>query len=108
MGHEDEKLSVRQWIDVAHFCLKSNGSLTMIHRADKLDRMILALGKRFGAVEIFPLWPKAGEHAKRVILRAIKDRKSPATLHAGLALHTGGGDYTPEAQKVLRDAEKLF
>ena len=108
MGHDDKKLSVRDWIDAAHFCLKSNGSLTMIHRADKLDRMILALGKRFGAVEIFPLWPKAGEQAKRVIMRAIKDRKSPATLHAGLVLHTDGGDYTAAAQKVLRDAEKLF
>lgn len=107
MGHDDN-LSVKDWIDVAHFCLRSNGSLNMIHRADKIDKIIQALGKRFGAVEIIPLWPKQGENAKRVIVRAIKDRKSPAVLHAGLNLHIEGRQYTPEAEKILREAKQLF
>lgn len=108
MGHDDEDLSVKDWIDAAHFNLKSKGSLIMIHRADKLDRIILAIGKRFGAIEVIPLWPKAGVNAKRVIVRAIKDRQSPATLHAGIVLHDEQGDYTPQAEKILRDAEKLL
>ncbi len=103
MGHENEDLTVKDWVDAAHFCLKSNGSLSMIHRADKIDKIIMALGKRFGAVEIFPLWPKAGEDAKRVILRCIKDRKSPATLHAGFVLHNEDGSYTAQTENILRE-----
>lgn len=98
---------LREWIDKAHDCLKSNGTLTMIHRADKIDKMIAALGKRFGAVEIIPLWPKQGEAAKRVILRAIKHRKSPAHIHAGLVLHDEAGEYSEAAQKILRHAAAL-
>lgn len=107
MGSDDE-LSVKDWIDAAHFCLKSKGTLTMIHRADKIDKIILALGKRFGAVDIFPLWPKTGVNAKRVIVRATKDRLSPTTMHAGITLHNEEGDYTQEAERILRDAKALF
>lgn len=107
MGHEDASVSVKDWVDCAHFCLKSNGTLTMIHRADKIVDILQALGKRFGAVEIIPLWPKAGDNAKRVIVRAIKDRKTPATLHAGLIIHRDDGTYTAAAEAVFRDAEAL-
>lgn len=107
MGHEEKDLSLQDWVDAAHECVKSNGSLTMIHRADKLDKMIQALGKRFGAVEIIPLWPKEGENAKRVIVRAVKHRKSPAILHAGLTLHNEEGEYTHEAENILRNMEAL-
>lgn len=107
-GRDVKQDDLRDWIDTAHDCLKSNGSLTMIHRADKIDKMIAALGKRFGAVEIIPLWPKTGEAAKRVILRAIKHRKSPATIHAGLVLHGDDGNYTAEAEQILRDMKGLY
>lgn len=108
MGHDDKDVSVKDWIDVAYNAMKSNGSLSMIHRADKTDKIITALGKRFGAVEIIPLWPRQGEDAKRVIIRAIKHRKSPARLHAGLILHDENGEYTEAAEKILRGARALL
>jgi tRNA1(Val) A37 N6-methylase TrmN6 len=110
MGHSEETMTVKDWIDTAHFCLKSKGSLTMIHRADHLDKIIQALGKRFGAVEIFPFWPRHGEQASRVIVRAFKDRYSPMKMHAGLALHGDKQDrnYTAQTEKILRDGERLF
>lgn len=106
MGHD--VLTVKEWVDVGHDCLKSNGSITMIHRADKTDKIIQALGKRFGAIEIIPLWPKQGEEAKRVVIRAIKHRKSPASLHAGLVLHGDDGEYTGEAENIFRHAKGLY
>ena len=57
----------------------------------------------FGAIEIIPLWSRAGIEAKRVIIRAIKDRKTPARIHAGLVLHELDGSYTEAADAVLRD-----
>lgn len=106
MGHDDTTLE--DWIRCAHRNLKSKGSLTMVHRADALDEIIRGLGKMFGAVEIYPLWPKVGVKAKRVIVRALKDRHTPLRLHAGMVLHQDNGNYTTEAEAVLRGAEALL
>jgi tRNA1(Val) A37 N6-methylase TrmN6 len=106
-AHNHGETTLEDWIDAAHLNLKSGGSFTIIHRADHTDKIILGLGKRFGAIEIIPLWPKTGVNAKRVIIRAIKDRRSPAVLHAGLTLHEAGGEYTQVAENILRSAAAL-
>lgn len=108
MGHQENEHSIKEWIEVAHFNLKSNGTITIIHRADQTDEIIRVMGKRFGAIELIPLWPKIGVKAKRVIIRAIKDRRSPLTLHSGLTLHDDDGQYTIEADKILKHAEGLL
>ncbi len=100
--------SLKDWTDAAFYALKPQGSLSLIHRADMLDRVVHSLGKRFGAIEIFPIWPGHGKPANRVILRARKDRRSPATLHPGLILHEAGRRYTPAAERILRDGRELL
>lgn len=107
LGHQDETMSVKDWVDAGFKNLRSGGSLTMIHQASMTDDIIQALGRRFGAVEIIPLWPRLGEAAKRVIVRARKDRQTPCTLHPGLVLHEAGGGYTPETDGILRDMAAL-
>jgi tRNA1(Val) A37 N6-methylase TrmN6 len=106
LGHGETTLI--DWIDAAFHNVKSGGTFTIIHRADHSDKIIAGLGKRFGAIDIIPLWPRAGEQAKRVIIRAIKDRKSPATVHAGLVLHEANGDYTLEAEAILRGGQSIL
>lgn len=106
-GNFEKDLSVKDWIDAAFRNLKSGGSLTIIHRADKIDAIIQGMGKRFGAIEIIPLWPRAGQDAKRVIIRALKDRKTPAALRAGIILHEENGDYTREADAILREMKAI-
>lgn len=81
--------------------------MTMIHRADHVDKIVQGLGKSFGQIEIIPLWPRAGEPAKRVIVRAVKGRKTPALIHPGLVLHNPDGSYTLEADRVLRQAGSI-
>lgn len=105
MGHESATL--KSWIDAGFRNLKSGGTLTMIQRADMTDKIILGLGKRFGAVEIIPLYPRSGEAAKRVIIRAVKDRKTPSILHAGIILHEADGRYTARADEILRDGAAI-
>ncbi|MCI5060604.1 MAG: methyltransferase [Alphaproteobacteria bacterium] len=104
MGHEEHDISVEDWVIAAFNTLRGKGTLSLIHRADHLDKIIQALGKRFGGIEIIPLWPRAGEEAKRVIIRAQKHSKSPAKLHSGIVIHGKDGEYTNEAQAILRDA----
>ena len=108
LGHQDEEMSVKDWVDAGFKNLRSGGSLTMIHQASMTDDIIQALGRRFGAVEIIPLWPRLGDAAKRVIIRARKDRQTPCTLHPGLVLHEAGGGYTPETAGILRDMAGLI
>jgi len=107
MGHDND-VSTKDWVHNASRLLKPQGGLTMVHEAGKADKIIQAMEGRFGAIEIIPLWPKAGRQAKRVIIRAIKGRKTPLSLHSGIILHDDQGGYTLEADKILRDGEGLF
>jgi tRNA1(Val) A37 N6-methylase TrmN6 len=94
------------WIAAALAAVKPKGWLTLIHRADRLDALLGLLGGRAGAVTILPLWPRAGEPAKRVILRARKGARTPSQLLPGLVLHEGEG-FTAAAQAILRDGAAL-
>jgi len=83
----------------------SGGTFTLILRADRLAEVLAALPGR-GTV-IFPLWPKQGEAAKRVIVQARKGARAAPVLLPGLVLHQADGAYTPEADAVLRDGASL-
>jgi tRNA1(Val) A37 N6-methylase TrmN6 len=107
LGHLDEEMDMEVWVDAAFKHLKSRGTLTMIQRADMVDKIIRAMGKRFGGVTIIPLWPRAGVDAKRVIIRAIKDSRAPAKIHAGIVLHEHDGTYTEIADSILRNAAMI-
>lgn len=107
-GHLDNDLSLDVWVKHIHRVLKSKGSLTMVHQAERLDDMIVSMHKRFGALEIIPLWPKLGVQAKRVVVRAYKDRQSPLTMTAGLVLHEQDGAYTPQANEILKNGKGLY
>jgi tRNA1(Val) A37 N6-methylase TrmN6 len=57
-------------------------------------------------VTLLPLWPRAGEPAKRVILQARRGAKGPDRVLPGLVLHEGAG-WSAEAERVLRDGAAL-
>jgi tRNA1(Val) A37 N6-methylase TrmN6 len=102
-----EMVPLEIWLGFCLRMLTPRGSLTLIHRADRLDEILTCLHKKAGAVEIIPLWPRAGVAAKRVIIRARKGLKSPATLHPGLVLHQADGSFTPQTEAILRSGASL-
>ena len=95
------------WVRFADAMLKPRGTLTMVHRADRIDDILQALRGRFGSLVLVPLWPKPGVEAKRLLLVARKGGKAPARLTGGLTVHNAEGGYSPAAERVLRDAEAL-
>ncbi|RTR24681.1 methyltransferase domain-containing protein [Azospirillum griseum] len=95
------------WLRFAHAMLTPRGVVTLVHRADRLDDILDALRGRFGAVVIVPLWPKAGQEAKRVLVSARKGVNTPLRLTAGLVVHREDGSYSAEADRILRDAGAL-
>lgn len=106
-GHQDEDLSLDDWIKAAHRLVKSNGSFTIIYPSAGVDKIIKAMGKRFGAIEIIPLWQRAGHEARRVIIRAVKDRLTPTRILPGVLLHEEDGGYTKAADLILRNGNRI-
>lgn len=102
-----EELGLEAWLDVALRFLKPRGRLAVVHRADRLDDLVAALGGRCGEVTVIPFWPRAGEAARRVVVRARKAVRTPAQLLPGLVLHTADGAFTPEAEQILREGKAL-
>jgi tRNA1(Val) A37 N6-methylase TrmN6 len=95
------------WVDFAIRMTKPKGAVTFIHRADRLDELLALFHGRAGGIVVFPLWPKPGREAKRVIVRARPGVKTPMRLSAGLVLHEDDGGYTRDALSILRDGGAL-
>lgn len=96
------------WIDSMIALARPKGGLTLIHRADRLDDILAALRGSAGDIEVLPLWPRAGEPAKRIIVRARKGIRGGVTMAPGLILHGSPGTrYTPEAEAILRGGAAL-
>lgn len=93
------------------FCLKAvreGGTITLIHRADRLADILALLAPKAGSFKIRPIAPFADAPAKRVIVRAIKTGKAPLMLLPPLALHEReGAAHAVEAEAILRGEKEL-
>jgi tRNA1(Val) A37 N6-methylase TrmN6 len=94
------------WIGAALRLVRRRGSVTIIHRADRLAAVLAGFGGA-GGIVVFPLWPGDGKPAKRVLVQARPGIAAPLRLAPGLVLHAPGGAYTEAADAVLRDAAPL-
>lgn len=95
------------WVDAAVRAVRPKGSVTFIHRADRIDDLLAAFHGILGDIVVFPLWPGRGKAAKRVIVTGRKGVSGPARISPGLRLHDDGGTFTPLANAVLRDGDPL-
>jgi tRNA1(Val) A37 N6-methylase TrmN6 len=93
------------WLKLGLQRTVSGGFFTAILRADRLNEALAALPER--GVCAFPLWPRAGEAPKRVIVQARKGSGAPFALLPGLVLHRDDGSWTDEADAVLRRGSAL-
>ena len=93
------------WLKLGLQRTVSGGFFTAILRADRLPEALAALPEK--GVSVFPLWPKTGAAAKRVIVQARKGSRSPFSLLTGLVLHRQDGSWTDEAEAVLRRGSAL-
>jgi tRNA1(Val) A37 N6-methylase TrmN6 len=109
----EAEVGIEGWVTCAHTALKHKGTFTLIHRADRLDTILVVLSQGFGDIGVFPLWPKSADNAgaaldaKRVIIRARKGVSSPLRLLPGLILHEADGAYTPAAEQILRGGAEI-
>lgn len=109
IGHMEGEVELAAWLKAAIRFLKPKGRLFMVHRADRLGDILAGLKPlKVGEIRVFPLWPKPGRAATRVVVAARKDARTPLEVLPGLMLHREDGSYTERADDVLRRAGMLF
>ena len=96
-----------QW---ARFCLlmvRPKGTVTFIYRTDRLDQALSFFIGKLGNITVYPLWPGQNKPAKRVLIRGIKNTGGLLKLQPGMILHHSNGQYTVEAEQILRHAKGI-
>lgn len=93
------------WIEVGLKRTISDGTFTVILRAGRIAEAIARMPQH--GLTIFPLWPRVGEPAKRVILQVRKGSRAETVMAPGLVLHEADSRYTRSAEAILRDATAL-
>ena len=95
------------WVRFSLAMVRAKGTVTFIHRADRIDALLGQIAGRAGEVVIFPLWAGQGRAASRVLVSARKQIGGPARLAAGLVLHEPDGRFSAAAEAVLREGRGL-
>lgn len=99
--------NLSDWVRFALAMVRGKGTVTFVHRADRIDALLGHLAGRAGEIAIFPLWPAAGRAASRILVRATKQVQAPARLLPGLVLHGADGRFSDAAEAVLRGGAAL-
>jgi len=96
------------WAGYLLAAVRDGGTLTLVHRADRLADLLALLSAKAGSFQIRPVHPHADEPAGRVLVRAIRGGRAPLRLLPALVLHErGGAKHTPEAEMILRGEADL-
>jgi tRNA1(Val) A37 N6-methylase TrmN6 len=91
------------WTDFLTLAVREGGSVTLVHRAERLGDILALLARRAGSFQVRPVHPFADAPASRVLVRAIRAGRAPLRLLPPLVLHPRAGPkHTPEAEAVLR------
>ena len=103
-----ETVPLADWVAFMAACLREGGGLTLVHRADRLPDLLSAMRPHGGGITVYPIWPRVGEPARRVIVSARKGSKAPSRILPGLVLHGPDGSFSDAAAAVLEDGRPLY
>ena len=106
-SHIEGDARLSHWVEFLLRMASPNGTITMVHRADRLDEILALLHGRAGGIVVFPIWPRLGVSPKRVIVRAKVGSRAPLRISSGIILHEPDGRYTEMALSVLNSAASL-
>lgn len=98
---------LEKWVRFLATCAAPRGRLWMIHRPAALTDLLTAMRGRFGGISVFPLFPRAGAPAARILLSATKGSRAETRLLDGAIMHESTGAYTPAIEAVLREGRAL-
>lgn len=97
----------KSWMESALHWVKHGGSVSVIHKPDALSQILMHADRKFGAIEIWPIHSKADKPAIRVIVKMIRNRKTPLTMHPPVVLFDVEGGESARSKDILRNAKGL-
>jgi len=106
-SHAMPSTGLEDWARFMARMVRPAGRATLIHKAEALTRILAVMAPRFGSLVVFPIFPRAGESAIRVIVEGIKGSRAPLEFRQGLVLHEDGHGFTPRATAILRHGAAL-
>ncbi len=106
-AHNGQDITLEQWLKFCIKMLKPFGKFYMIDRAEALDEILSILRPQAGNIKVVPVYSKAGQKAKRVMISAQKDSKTPLEILPPLYIHEANA-HTKEAEAILRNAKSYF
>jgi FkbM family methyltransferase len=99
--------NLARWARFMAAMARPGGSATMIHRADAIGEVLSAFAGRFGGLLVYPLYPREGKSAIRVLVQGIKGSNKPVELRSGLVMHDAGNRFRTEVEAILRQGAGL-
>ncbi len=107
LAHNHSGFNLTLWINFCLKMLKPFGYLYLINRAEAISEILTALSHKAGNINVIPLYSKEGQVAKRVMITAQKDSKTPTKILPPLYTHYDNGGYTEKAQEILRAGKEF-
>jgi tRNA1(Val) A37 N6-methylase TrmN6 len=99
----ESSAGLARWLEAASAATKSAGTLTIIHRLDRLEEIVGLLGRLgFGDIATKTLPPAA-----RVLVQARRSKHPTRRTSPPLVLHRTDGGYTDDAEAILRHGASL-
>jgi tRNA1(Val) A37 N6-methylase TrmN6 len=95
------------WVRACLALLRPGGTFLIIHRADAFADILQALSPRAGAHIILPIHARADRPATRILVRALKGRRTPLVLAPPLVLHDSDGTFTVVAETLHRGEARI-
>lgn len=92
------------WLGSASRALNPKGTLTLIHRADRMEEIIAAAQNYFNSISILPIIARPGAEPKRVIFRMQKSKASNVDICESFVLYGEDNRYCVAAEAVIRYA----
>lgn len=96
-----------RWVRFMAAVVRPGGRATIVHRAERLGDLLGLAEGRFGDLVVFPLYPREGAPAERVLISGVKGSRAPLRLRRGLVLHEADGRFTAGASRILMDGAPL-
>jgi tRNA1(Val) A37 N6-methylase TrmN6 len=103
-SHGEGEATLEHWARFALLMVRPRGTISFIHRADRLDAILSFFAGKIGDITLYPLWPGKDKPAKRVLIQGRKNAHGILRLTPGMMLHEPDGRFTPQAEAILRDA----
>lgn len=108
LAHTHHNIDLAGWIRFCLKMLKPFGHFYIINRVETLDTILGVLNGKAGNIKILPFYSKPEQNAKRILLSAQKDSKTPTTILPPFYAHTTEGKHTTKSEQILKDGLLFF